>query len=160
MDDFSSKPGVPNIYGVVGAEANKVESRKRMLSSMSPTFVFTTGGRLWLVLGTPGGPTIFTSVFQVIVNKVDYRLTLEQAVNAPRFHHQWPPPNKREDPIRIETLRGFQIPGETLKEMRRMGYAILPQRGGHLGDIQAIEVTAPSAVGVSDKRGKGKVESE
>jgi gamma-glutamyltranspeptidase/glutathione hydrolase len=160
MDDFSSKPGVPNIYGVIGAEANKIEPRKRMLSSMSPTFVFSPEGKLWLIVGTPGGPTIFTTVFQVIVNMVDYELPLEKAVNSPRFHHQWPPPSKEEDPIRIETQKGFEFAEEPLEALKKMGYAVLPQRGGHLGDVHAVEISGSRPAGASDARGRGKAERE
>ena len=81
MDDFSAKPGVPNLFGVTGREANAIAPGKRMLSSMCPTFVFRDGA-LWLVLGTPGGPTIFTTVFQVIVNRVDFGVPLSEAVTA------------------------------------------------------------------------------
>ena len=90
MDDFSAKPGVPNIYGAVGGEANAIAPGKRMLSSMTPTVVLQNG-RPFLVVGTPGGTTIPTSVFQTIVNVIDFGLPLENAVYGPKFHHQWLP---------------------------------------------------------------------
>ena len=90
MDDFSIKPGYPNNYGLVGAEANAIEPGKRMLSSMTPTIV-EKNGQLKMVLGTPGGATIITSVFQTIINALDYGMGMQAAVEAPRFHHQWKP---------------------------------------------------------------------
>ncbi|MBA4054447.1 MAG: gamma-glutamyltransferase, partial [Marivirga sp.] len=90
MDDFSSKPGVPNMYGAVGGEANKIEPGKRMLSSMTPTLI-EKNGKLLLVVGTPGGTTIITSVFQTILNIIDHRMNMQEAVTAKRFHSQWVP---------------------------------------------------------------------
>lgn len=90
MDDFSVKPGTPNMYGLIGAEANKVEPGKRMLSSMTPTII-TQDGKLKMIVGTPGGSTIITSVFQTIVNVLDFGMDMHQAIQAPRFHHQWLP---------------------------------------------------------------------
>jgi len=91
MDDFSAKPGVPNAYGLIGYEANAIAPRKRMLSSMTPTIV-DRNDTLVMVLGTPGGSTIITSVFQTILNVLDFGMTMQQAVTVPRFHHQWLPP--------------------------------------------------------------------
>ena len=93
MDDFSAKPGVPNMYGLVGSEANAVEPEKRMLSSMSPTIVEDPDGELFMVIGTPGGSTIITTVFQVILNVIDHGMNMQEAVAAPRIHHQWKPNN-------------------------------------------------------------------
>jgi len=90
MDDFSAKPGTPNMYGLVGGEANAIEPGKRMLSSMTPSIV-SKDGELFMVVGTPGGSTIITSVFQTIINVVDFDMTMQEAVSAPRFHHQWLP---------------------------------------------------------------------
>ena len=90
MDDFSAKPGVPNMYGAVGGEANKIEPGKRMLSSMTPTIV-EKDGKLLMVVGTPGGTTIITSVFQIIVDVIDHKMGMQEAVNAKRFHSQWLP---------------------------------------------------------------------
>ncbi len=91
MNDFSLKPGVPNQFGLVGSERNAVAPQKRMLSSMTPTIVENPDGRLHLVIGSPGGPTIITTVFQVIMNVIDHGMDIEQAITAPRFHHQWKP---------------------------------------------------------------------
>ena len=148
MDDFSAKPGVPNLYGVIGREANAIAPRKRMLSSMTPTFVFREG-KLRLVLGTPGGTTIFTTVFQVVVNRIDFGLPLEKAVAAPRFHHQWPPRSPRVDPIFVE--RSFA--DGVSSRLKELGYAIVPR--GRIGNVQAIEVLEGKAAGVSDPRGIG-----
>lgn len=156
MDDFSSKPGVPNLFGVIGREANAIAPGKRMLSSMCPTFVFRDG-KLWLVLGTPGGPTIFTTVFQVLVNRIDFGYSLQDAVNAPRFHHQWPPPRPESDPITLE--RDFAP--AVHEALSGLGYTFLPR--GRIGDVQAIEIPGDSgaaASGVSDARGIGRVVSE
>ena len=90
MDDFSIKPGEPNMYGLLGYEANSIRPNKRMLSSMSPTIV-EKEGKLYLVVGTPGGSTIITSVFQVIINVLEHKMGMQEAVNALRFHHQWLP---------------------------------------------------------------------
>ena len=96
MDDFSIQPGYPNMYGLVGGEANSVEPSKRMLSSMTPT-ILEKDGNLFMVLGTPGGSTIITAVFQTIINIIDFDMSIDQAVNVPRFHHQWYP-----DEIKLE----------------------------------------------------------
>ena len=96
MDDFSAKPGVPNAYGLIGGEANRIEPGKRMLSSMSPT-ILRKDGRNVLVTGSPGGSRIITTTLQVIMNVVDHGLNIQSAVSAPRIHHQWLP-----DEIRIE----------------------------------------------------------
>ena len=90
MDDFSIKPGFPNMYGLVGGEINSVQPGKRMLSSMTPTIV-EKDGKLFLVAGSPGGSTIPTTVFQVITNVIDFGMNIQEAVDAGRFHHQWLP---------------------------------------------------------------------
>ena len=90
MDDFSIKPGEPNMYGVIGGEANKIEPQKRMLSSMTPTIV-ERNGKLFMVIGTPGGSTIITSVFQTIINTLEFDMHMQQAVAARRIHSQWLP---------------------------------------------------------------------
>ena len=90
MDDFSAKPGVPNMFGVTGGEANKIEPNKRMLSAMSPTIV-EKDGKLFMLVGSPGGTTIITSVFQVILNVIEHGMGMQEAVNAKRIHSQWLP---------------------------------------------------------------------
>lgn len=143
MDDFSAKPGVPNVFGVVGAEANAIHPGKRMLSSMTPAMVLRDG-RLELVVGTPGGPTIFTSVFQVIVNVFDFGMDVESAVAAERFHHQLLP----KDEIRIE-----KVSGETEVHLREMGYRLVAR--GKIGDVQAVRVLGSMPQPASDPRGRG-----
>ena len=100
MDDFSVKPGAPNMYGLVGGKANAIAPGKRMLSSMTPT-ILEKDGKLFMVVGTPGGSTIITSVFQAILNVVEYNMTMQQAVAAPRFHHQWLPDEIQHEPKAI-----------------------------------------------------------
>ena len=120
MDDFSIKPGVPNLYGAIGGEANAIAAGKRMLSSMTPTLVLKDG-KPYIITGTPGGTTIPTSVFQTIVNIIDFGLSSEDAVYKPKFHHQWMP-----DKIYIEK----NFPEQTMDSLKKMGYAI--------GDREAI----------------------
>ncbi|RMG48383.1 MAG: gamma-glutamyltransferase [Acidobacteria bacterium] len=151
MDDFSAKPGVPNLYGVTGGEANKIEPDKRMVSSMTPTIV-TRNGRPWLVLGSPGGSTIFTTVFHVLTGRIDYGLSLPEAVEAPRFHHQWPPPPGDEDPVYTE--KGRPLPEGTLGGLRRLGYTV--RERDSLGSVQAVEISPGGGVtAVADTRRNG-----
>ena len=98
MDDFSIKPGFPNAYGLIGNVANAIQPNKRMLSSMSPTIVENSEGDLYLILGSPGGSTIITTTAQIIMNVIDFNMSIEDAVESPRFHHQWMP-----DTIKIES---------------------------------------------------------
>ena len=155
MDDFSAKPGVPNLYGVTGGEANKVEAGKRMLSSMTPTIVLDAEGKTRLVLGTPGGSTIITSVFQVLVNRLVYGLSLEDSVSAPRFHHQWPQLERGEDPIYIEEEGPFRLHESVLPALHERGYSTPDWRFQKLGNVQAVEVEGKSVRAVSDPRGIG-----
>ncbi len=128
MDDFSVKPGEPNLYGAIGGAANEISPGKRMLSSMSPTIVLEND-KLLLVAGTPGGTTIPTSVFQTIVNIVDFNLSTTEAVNAPKFHHQWLP-----DEIFVE--RGF--PDSTIQQLKQMGYSVSTRES--IGRTEVIKV--------------------
>ncbi|KJD34864.1 gamma-glutamyltranspeptidase [Tamlana sedimentorum] len=131
MDDFSSKPGEPNMFGLIGAEANSIAPQKRMLSAMTPTIV-EKNGELYMVVGTPGGSTIITSVLQTILNVHEFGMTIQDAVNAPRFHHQWLP-----DEIRLEK-NGFD---ESLKtQLKNLGYSINEKRSPILGKVDAILV--------------------
>ena len=142
MDDFSVKPGVPNMYGAVGGEANAIAPGKRMLSSMTPTLVLKDG-KPFLVIGTPGGTTIPTSVFQTIVNVIDFGLSTEEAVNKPKFHHQWLP-----DQIFIEK----NFPQYTRKALQKMGY-VLTERGA-IGRTEVIKVLPDGRFeAVADSRG-------
>lgn len=129
MDDFSSKPGHPNSYGLVGAEANSIAPEKRMLSSMTPTIVEKDGG-FYMSVGTPGGSTIITSVFQTIINVYEHDLTMQEAVNAPRFHHQWLP-----DEIRIEP-HGFST--DIIEQLEQKGYNINMKRSPIIGKVDGI----------------------
>ena len=130
MDDFSAKPGVPNIYGVVGNTANEIQPGKRPLSSMSPTILLKDGA-VKMVLGTPGGSTIFTSVFQTIVNIIDFGMTPLEAVGATRFHHQLLPP----DLITMSISR--PLPQETISALGDRGYRVEPH-SWEFGDVQVI----------------------
>ena len=141
MDDFSIKPGVPNMYGAVGAEANAIAPGKRMLSSMTPALVLDKG-RIFLVVGTPGGTTITTSVFQTLVDILDFGMSIEDAVNKPKFHHQWLP-----DEIFVEPA----FPNDTREELKKMGYTIT-QRGG-IGRTEVIRADGKTIEAVGDSRG-------
>ena len=121
MDDFSAKPGVPNAYGLLGGEANKIEPNKRMLSSMSPTIVMKDG-KNFLVSGSPGGSRIITTTLQVIMNVIDHHLNIQAAVNAPRIHHQWLPDEIRvEEGLSPDTIRLLEGMGHTVTEKAAMG---------------------------------------
>jgi gamma-glutamyltranspeptidase/glutathione hydrolase len=128
MDDFSVKPGVPNMYGAVGNEANAIAPGKRMLSSMTPSLVLDKG-KVYLVVGTPGGTTITTSVFQTIVDILDFGLSAEDAVNKPKFHHQWLP-----DILYVESA----FPNAARDSLKAMGYTVT-QRGS-IGRTEVIRV--------------------
>jgi gamma-glutamyltranspeptidase/glutathione hydrolase len=145
MDDFSSKPGVPNVYGLVGSEANSIASEKRMLSSMTPTIV-EQNGKLKMVIGTPGGSTIITSVLQNILNFAEYNMGMQESVNQPRFHHQWLP-----DIIRMEP-NGFNE--ETKTKLESLGYKILERNSLIIGRVDAILVLPNGTLeGGADPRG-------
>jgi gamma-glutamyltranspeptidase/glutathione hydrolase len=142
MDDFSAKPGVPNLYGAVGGEANAIAPGKRMLSSMTPTLVLQNG-KPFLVVGTPGGTTIPTSVFQTIVNIIDFKMSTEDAVYRPKFHHQWLP-----DQIDVE--RSFPI--ATREALEKMGYKIVERSA--IGRTEVIRVLPDGKFeAVADNRG-------
>jgi gamma-glutamyltranspeptidase/glutathione hydrolase len=145
MDDFSTKPGVPNVYGLVGSKANAIVSEKRMLSSMTPTIV-EKNGTLKMVVGTPGGSTIITSVLQNILNVIEYDMGMQESVNQPRFHHQWLP-----DVIRMEP-NGFDEQIKT--KLATLGYQILEQNSLIIGRVDAILVLPDGRLeGGADKRG-------
>ncbi|HXO86812.1 MAG TPA: gamma-glutamyltransferase, partial [Gemmatimonadales bacterium] len=145
MDDFTSAPGKPNMFGLVQGEANAIMPGKRMLSAMTPSIVLNPAGELYMVLGTPGGPTIITTVSQVLLNVIDQKMSLADAVAAPRFHHQALP-----DIIRSE--RGG-LSDATIQALEAMGHAV-DRRGGS-GTVAAIQKTAGGWVGVIDPRSAG-----
>ncbi|MGB5492292.1 MAG: gamma-glutamyltransferase, partial [Woeseiaceae bacterium] len=145
-DDFSVKAGVPNAYGVVGNEANEIVPGKRMLSSMTPT-ILLRDGEVAMVLGTPGGSTIFTSVFQAIINIFDFGMTPLEAVSATRFHHQLLPPDL------IMTQPASPLPEETISMLGDRGYRTLDI--WNFGDIQLIYDDGDSVEAASDPRNRG-----
>lgn len=143
MDDFSIKPGVPNLYGAIGGEANKIEPGKRMLSSMTPT-ILERNGKLFMVVGTPGGTTIITSVFQTILNITEFGMTMQQAVDAKRFHSQWAP-----DVVRMEA--GAFKPEDSTR-LSGMGHIFKVL--GTIGRVDAIKVLRDGRLeGGADSRG-------
>ncbi|MEO5995083.1 MAG: gamma-glutamyltransferase [Chitinophagaceae bacterium] len=147
MDDFSIKPGVPNMYGAVGGEANAIAPGKRMLSSMTPAIVLQNGKPV-IVAGTPGGTTITTSVFQTIINLLDFGLSTQDAVNKPKFHHQWLP-----DELYIEK----DFPENIAAGLRKMGYKTTVR--GSIGRTEVIKITANGTIeAVADKRGDDSAE--
>jgi gamma-glutamyltranspeptidase / glutathione hydrolase len=146
MDDFSAKPGVANMFGVVGSDANAIAPKKHPLSSMSPT-IMTKDGKVSLVIGTPGGSRIFTSIFQVISNIYDFNMPLKEAVGAMRFHHQLLPPNT----IFFEPYA--PIEGELAKQIEAKGYVLKGQ--DFSGDIQVIKITGDAPEAAADPRGRG-----
>lgn len=146
MDDFSIKPGVPNMYGAVGGEANAIKPGKRMLSSMTPTVVLKNG-QPYLVIGTPGGTTIPTSVFQTLVNILEFNMSTEDAIWKPKFHHQWLPD-------RLDLEKGF--PEEVKKKLEAMGY--ITHERGSIGRTEVIKVRPDGKFEVvADNRGDDSV---
>ena len=145
MDDFSAKAGVPNMFGLIGAEANSIFPGKRMLSSMTPTIV-ERGGRLWLVVGTPGGSTIITAVAQTILNAYTFGMSMQEAVSAPRFHHQWLP-----DQIVFEP---GAFSDSLMQDLRNNGYHIDEGHTPIMGKVDAIRVLDDGRLeGGADPRG-------
>ncbi len=145
MDDFSAKPGEPNTYGLIGGEANAIEPQKRMLSSMTPTLV-EKGGEFWMSVGTPGGSTIITSVLQTILNVYEFEMDMQQAVDAPRFHHQWQP-----DIIRFEPN---SFPKDSLNYLVEKGYKVVEKNSIILGKVDGIRILPNGKLeGGADKRG-------
>jgi len=143
MDDFSVKPGFPNMFGLIGGKANSIEPGKRMLSSMTPTII-EKNNNLFMVLGTPGGSTIITSVFQTILNVIDYEMTMQEAVDAKKIHHQWVP-----DILYVEKN---SINNETKEQLISIGHKI--NERGSIGRMDCILINSDNKLeGGSDKRG-------
>jgi gamma-glutamyltranspeptidase/glutathione hydrolase len=131
MDDFSAKAGVPNMFGLIGAAANEIAPGKRMLSSMTPTIV-ERDGKLWAVVGTPGGSTIISAVFQTILSLRDFGMGMQEAVNAPRFHHQWLPDVLIMEPDRFSPAM--------IESLQNMGHQVNQQQSRIIGKVDAILV--------------------
>jgi gamma-glutamyltranspeptidase/glutathione hydrolase len=143
MDDFSAKAGVPNLYGLIGTKANEIQPRKRMLSSMTPTII-TEGDKLKMVVGTPGGSTIITSVFQVMLNSLVFGMNMQAAVEYPRFHHQWLPDSTRYEANRFNEAQ--------IARLQSKGYALTPS--GNIGLVEGILVLPDGKYqGGADSRG-------
>ena len=148
MDDFSSKPGVPNMFGLIGAKANEIMPEKRMLSSMTPTIV-EKDGKLWMVVGTPGGSTIITSVLQTILNVHEFGFGMQEAVNQPRFHHQWLPDMIMMEPNKFDP--------KTITELEKAGYIINQKNAPVIGKVEGILVLKDGKLeGGADPRGDDK----
>ena len=145
MDDFSAKPGVPNMFGLIGAEANSIAPEKRMLSSMTPTII-EKDGEFWMTVGTPGGSTIITSVLQTILNVKEFGMSMQEAVNAPRFHHQWLPDEIMFEPNAFDK--------EILLELQNKGYNINEGDTRIIGKVDGIlKLPNGQLEGGADKRG-------
>jgi gamma-glutamyltranspeptidase / glutathione hydrolase len=147
MDDFTSKPGVPNGYGLIQGEANAIAPGKRPLSAMAPTIVLKDG-KLFMVLGSPGGPRIISTVANILMGVIDYGLDIQQAVNAPRFHHQWEP-----DEIYIEKTG---ISPDTIKLLQARGHKIQTESYWSDGECIAVDTKTGELLGAPDGRNGGK----
>jgi gamma-glutamyltranspeptidase/glutathione hydrolase len=144
MDDFSSKPGVANVFGAVGGQANEIQPKKRMLSSMTPSIVLKDGS-VSMVTGSPGGTTIISSVYLSILNALEFSMNAEDVVNKPRFHHQLLP----KDVIRYHN--GFEP--EVISELEEMGYSMSNRR---FGDMHVILNKEGKVEAASEANGRGK----
>ena len=145
MDDFSSKPGIPNMFGLIGAEANSIQPEKRMLSSMTPTIV-EKNGELFMSVGTPGGSTIITCVLQTILNVHEFKMTMQDAVDTPRFHHQWLP-----DVIQMEPN---SFDKDLISQLKNLGYTVNEKDSPVIGKVDGIMVLNDKRLeGGADRRG-------
>ncbi len=147
MDDFSAKPGVPNMFGALGNIANEIQPGKRMLSSMTPTII-AKDGKPFMVIGTPGGTTIITTVMQVLCNVIDFQMNIQEAIDAPRIHHQWSP-----DQTYFER-RGLSA--DTIEKLRAMGHEMIERRGtSGLAEGILFDSRTGMLHGATDSRGYG-----
>jgi gamma-glutamyltranspeptidase/glutathione hydrolase len=148
MDDFAAKPGTPNMFGLIQGERNAVAPHKRPLSAMTPTFVLRKDGSLWFAVGSPGGPTIINTVLQVVTNVIDFDMNIQQAIDAPRIHHQWLPDELVYEP--------YGMSADTFRALEERGHR-LTQRPRYMGDAQGIMIEEQTGVrlGASDPRGGG-----
>lgn len=144
MDDFTSKPGVPNAYGLLQSENNAIAPRKRPLSAMTPTIVLKDG-QVYFAVGSPGGPTIINTVLQVIINIIDFKMNIQQAIDAPRLHHQWMP-----DQIRWEP---YGLNRDTKRALEKLGH-VFAEKAGNIGDAEGIMIEPKTGMrlGASDPR--------
>ena len=148
MDDFSIKPGFANMFGLIGSEENSIKPEKRMLSSMTPTIVMKDN-KLYMILGTPGGSTIITSVLQTILNVYEFGMDIQSAINAPRFHHQWLPE-------KIEFENGV-FDEVSMKKLQEKGYDIKQDYTRVIGRVDAILISKNGVITTgADPRGDDK----
>jgi gamma-glutamyltranspeptidase/glutathione hydrolase len=145
MDDFAVKPGTPNLYGLIQGERNAVAPRKRPLSAMTPTFVLRKDGSLWFTVGSPGGPTIINTVLDVITNVIDFNMNIQQAIDAPRIHHQWLPDELVYEP--------YGLSGDTQKSLTTRGHKLV-KKPRYLGDCEGIMIEEETGMrlGATDPR--------
>jgi gamma-glutamyltranspeptidase/glutathione hydrolase len=145
MDDFAAKPGTPNLYGLIQGERNAVAPRKRPLSAMTPTFVLRKDGSLWFTVGSPGGPTIINTVLDVITNVIDFNMNIQQAIDAPRIHHQWLPDELVYEP--------YGLSGDTQKALTTRGHKLV-KKPRYLGDCEGIMIEEKTGIrlGATDPR--------
>jgi gamma-glutamyltranspeptidase/glutathione hydrolase len=145
MDDFAAKPGTPNLYGLIQGERNAVAPRKRPLSAMTPTFVLRKDGSLWFTVGSPGGPTIINTVLDVITNVIDYNMNIQQAIDAPRIHHQWLPDELVYEP--------YGLSGDTQRALAARGHKLV-DKPRYLGDCEGIMIEEKTGMrlGATDPR--------
>jgi gamma-glutamyltranspeptidase/glutathione hydrolase len=148
MDDFSSKPGVPNMFGLIGGKVNAIAPEKRMLSAMTPTIV-EKNGKLSMIVGTPGGSTIITSVLQTILNVYEFGMNMQEAVRSPRFHHQWLPDEVVFEPKRFDSL--------FITKLQDKGYDIKEEYTRIIGRVDAIHLSEENKITTgADPRGDDK----
>ncbi|MCA1577587.1 MAG: gamma-glutamyltransferase [Acidobacteria bacterium] len=145
MDDFAAKPGTPNLYGLIQGERNAVAPKKRPLSAMTPTIVLRKDGSLWFTVGSPGGPTIINTVLCIITNVIDYEMNIQQAIDAPRIHHQWLPDELVGEP--------FGLSGDTVRALTSRGHTVAEKRR-YLGDAEGIMIEEKTGIrlGATDPR--------